>query len=82
MKPRLPLTKIGVCIVLVGLGAQRSCARAQQQTTAIQRISGSLAQCVASAEQQVDTIAELQKQIAAKDARIKELEAKTEPKKE
>jgi hypothetical protein len=32
--------------------------------------------------QQGRTIEELQKQIATKDARIKELEAKTEPKKE
>lgn len=45
-----------------------------QQATAIDRISGSLGQCVSLAEQRIDQIAELQKQLAAAQARVKELE--------
>ncbi len=52
------------------------------QSTALDRISVSLGQCIRQAEQSIDQISDLQKQIAAKDAKIKELEAKTEPKKE
>jgi hypothetical protein len=46
------------------------------QSTAIDRISGSLGQCVKQAEQGIDQIGELQKQLAAANARVKELEAK------
>lgn len=48
---------------------------AQQQPTAIDRVSGSLGQCISAAEQKVDQIAELQKQLAAAQARVKELES-------
>lgn len=46
-----------------------------QQATAIDRISGSLGQCVSLAEQRIDQITELQKQLAAAQARVKELES-------
>lgn len=50
-----------------------------QQSTAIDRISGSLGQCVKQAEQSLDQINDLQKQLAAAQARVKELEAKAPP---
>lgn len=50
-----------------------------QQSTAIDRISVSLGQCVKQAEQSIDQISDLQKQLAAAQARVKELEAKAAP---
>lgn len=52
----------------------------QQSSSAIDRIAGSLAQCVVAAEQKVDQIVDLQKQLGDTRARIKELETKQEPK--
>jgi septal ring factor EnvC (AmiA/AmiB activator) len=51
-------------------------ALAQQQPSAIDRVAGSLGQCISTAEQKVDQVAELQKQLAAAQARVKELEAR------
>jgi hypothetical protein len=48
----------------------------QQPSTAIDRVAVSLARCVSQAEQQFDQIADLQKQIAVAQAKIKELETK------
>jgi hypothetical protein len=53
----------------------------QQQATALDRVSVSLGQCIGNFERKVDEIAELQKQLAAAQVRIKELE-KPEEKKE
>lgn len=46
------------------------------QQAAIDRISNTLGQCISTAEQKIDQIAELQKQLAAANARLKELESK------
>lgn len=48
----------------------------QQQSSAIDRISLALGQCVGAGEQRVDEIVELRKQLTAAQARIKELEPK------
>lgn len=48
----------------------------QQPSTALDRVSVSLGQCVGSAERQRDQIEDLQKQISTAQARIKELEEK------
>ena len=45
-------------------------------STAIERISGSLAQCIMGAEKMVDQLADAQKQLVAAQTKIKELEAK------
>ena len=50
----------------------------QQQSSAIDRLSIGLGQCVGQSEQRADQIAELQKQLAAAQARVKELEPKSD----
>lgn len=52
----------------------------QQQSTAVDRVSLALGQCVGNFEQRIDEIAELRKQLSAAQERIKELEPKPEPK--
>ncbi len=49
------------------------------QSSALDRVSVSLGQCISVNEQKVDQISDLQKQLAAAQARVKELEAKAPP---
>lgn len=51
-------------------------ALAQQPSTALERVSGSLGQCIANAEKLIDTVVDLQKQILNLQAKVKELEGK------
>lgn len=69
--------------LLIALLLIASPALAQQQSTALDRVSGSYGQCVGTAERLVDQVGDLQRQIAAQhadlakaNARIKELEPK------
>lgn len=63
------MKKIACLLILLATPAA-----AQQATPAIDRIAIALGQCVGATEQRVDQIADLQKQLAAAQVRIKELE--------
>lgn len=68
--------------VVAALLLATSPALAQQQLpTALDRVSVSLGQCVGNVEQRVDQIVDLQKQLATAQARIRELEPKSDPEK-
>jgi hypothetical protein len=56
-----------------------SSAFAQQRSTALDRVSVSLGQCIGSVEQRLDEIADLRKQLAVAQETIKALQEKAAP---
>lgn len=72
------LKQLAIIIALIAVSFPVFAQAQQKSTTAIDRIAGSLAQCVSTAEQQLDQITDLQRQLMLAQARIKELEPKQE----
>jgi hypothetical protein len=67
------MKKIAIALLLLA-----SPVFAQEAGTAPDRVAVSLGRCVLQSEQEVDQIADLQKQLTADQARIKELEPKSD----
>ena len=63
-------------LLIFNLLASAAFAQQQSTSTAVDRLANSLGQCVATAEKQVDQLADIQKQLSEAKNKIKELETK------